>query len=814
VRFKYIVNQPPNPMIANKARIAYKQLLLILCFVSFFQFFVNTCSAQVTDPQDQPIDPNQLKNLSPSALQNYLKDKNQNQSQPGEDIHRKNPLLKNESKVVKDSTVKEDIKKKANSAEDVYGNNLFQNSAIMELSELSTPPLDYPIGVGDHIVVALWGGADFETDYIVARDGTIFPQGLGKITVQGLTFDNARSIIVDRFRRVIPPSTNISVTIGQPRSIVVNVSGEVNNPGPVVVSAFTNALNVIALAGGLNEYGNLRNIQIKRNNRIIDSVDIYRYLTRGDFGSHLYMENGDFVIVPVYDKKVLASGQFKRPMYYQLKGNEGFRDLLKYTGGLTPDAYASGGVIIRNVNEKQTIKNVNFNAIGLKAGDKTVDEPLYNGDIVVVSPINPGLTNKVIVKGEVVYPNIYEIRKGDRLFDVLNRAGGITPNAYTERAYVYKGAGDSANLKSDKIEISLTELNKNNNSIYNIQIDPNDVIEVFNRNQFTEKQFVTIEGEVRKPGQVQKYGGMTLKDLLYLANGLKPTAEFGRVEISSIVDIDSAQKGLKPTQTIMRTYNVLPNLELDTAADNIKLKPYDQVYVRKNPTFELQQNISLEGEVKYPGNYPRLNKHETLSSFITRAGGLKENANLSGAILYRKKDIGIRQDMFTKIQNIKYIKDTSGKIVDSVTYNPAEPVSIDLYRALKYKNSKYDLVLQDSDIVYVPEINPLVNVKGAVQSSLKLYFDKEHTNLTYYIDKAGGYGIRPWRKRIYITYANGTSRRTKNFAFFHFFPPVEEGSTIIVPIKPEGKVVGDFIQQAATTVIPAVLTYLLIKSLQ
>ena len=801
-------------MIANKARIAYKQLLLIFCFVSFFQFFLQMyCNAQITDPQEQPIDPNLLKNASPSALQNYLKDKNQNQSQPGEDIHKKN-ILKNDTKVVKDSAVKEEYKKKANTAEDVYGNNLFQNSAILELSELSTPPLDYPIGVGDHIVVSLWGGADVETDYIVARDGSIFPQGLGKITVQGLTFDNARSIIMDRFRRVIPPSTNISVTMGQPRSIVVNVSGEVNNPGPVVVSAFTNAINVAAMAGGLNEYGNLRNIQIKRNNRIIDSVDIYRYLTRGDFGKHLYMENGDFVIVPIYDKKVLASGQFKRPMYYQLKGNEGFRDLLKYTGGFTADAYASGGIIIRNVNEKQTIKNVNFNAIGLIAGDKIVDEPLYNGDIVVVSPINSGLTNKVIVKGEVSYPNVYEIRKGDRLFDILNRAGGITPNAYVERAYVYRGAGDSANLRSDKIDISLSDLNKNNSSIYNIQIYPNDVVEVFNRNQFSEKQFVSIEGEVRKPGKIQKYGGMTLKDLIYLANGLKPTAEFGRVEISSIVDVDSAQKGLKPTKTIVRTYTILPNLELDSVAENIKLKPYDQVFVRKNPTFELQQNISLEGEVKYPGNYPRLNKQETLSSYIIRAGGLKENANVSGAILYRKKNIGIRHDVFSKVQNIKYIKDTLGKIVDSVSYNPEEPVSIDLYRALKYKNSKYDLVLQDSDVVYVPEVNPLVNVKGAVQSSLKLYFDKEHTNLQYYIDKAGGYGIRPWRKRIYVTYANGTSRRTKNFGFFHFFPQVEEGSTIVVPVKPEGKALGDFAQQVATTVIPAVLTYLLIKNIK
>jgi protein involved in polysaccharide export with SLBB domain len=307
---------------------------------------------------------------------------------------------------------------------------------------------------------------------------------------------------------------------------------------------------------------------------------------------------------------------------------------------------------------------------------------------------------------------------------------------------------------------------------------------------------------------------MTLKDLVYLANGLKPSAEFGRIEVSSIVDIDSAQKGLKPTKTVVRTYNILPNLELDSSIENVLLKPYDQVFVRKNPTFELQENISLEGQVKYPGAYPRLSKYETLSSFITRAGGLKENANLSGAMLYRKKNVGIRQDIYSKVAAIKYVKDTSGKIVDSVIYNPDEPVSIDLFRALKYKNSKYDLVLQDSDVVYIPEVNPLIHVKGEVQSSLKLYFDKEHTNLQYYIDKAGGYGTRPWRKRIYVTYANGTSRRTRNFGFFHFYPHVEEGSTIVVPVKPEGKALGDLATQVATTVLPAVLTYLLIKSLQ
>jgi protein involved in polysaccharide export with SLBB domain len=767
--------------------------------------------AQIPETPDQPIDPNALKNASPSDLQNYLRDNNQQQRKAGEDIHKNLSSLKTKNVIAKDSTQKDDFKQKVINAEAVYGDELFQNDQIVELSQLSTPPLDYPIGVGDHIVVSLWGGADFEESYEVARDGSIFPQGLGKITIQGLTFENARNIIYDRFKRVIPPSTNISVTLGQPRSIVVQVSGEVKDPGPKVVSAFTNALNVVALAGGLTPFGNMRHILISRNGRIIDSIDVYKYLTTGDYGKHLYLENNDFVIAPFYDKKVLASGQFRRPMYYQLKKSEGMQALLRYTGGFTPDAYGSGGVIIRNVNEKQTIKNVNFNAIGLKASGTVTDEQLNDGDVVVVDLINPGLNNKVIVKGEVAYPNTYEIRKGDRLFDVINRAGGITANSYVERAYVYKGAGDSTNLKSDKIDVSLADLNRNINSIYNIPIEPNDIIEVFNRNLFSDKQYVTIEGEVRKPGKFQRFGGMSLKDLLYFANGLKPSAEFGQIVVSSIMDIDSSQKGNKPTKTVIQNYSIKTNLELDSVAENVKLKPYDQVFVRRNPTFHLQENIKIEGQVKYPGTYSKLSINERLSSFVERAGGIMENSNAEGAILYRLRDTVVRENPLLKKNRTKFIKDTAGKIVDSVLFDPSEPVSIDLEKALKYKDSKYDIVLQEGDVIYIPETNPIVTIKGAVQSQLKIYFDKNHSKLGYYIDKAGGFGVRPWRKRIYITYANGKSRRTHNFGFFHFYPKVEEGSIIVVPEKPEGKNLGDFASQVLVTSLPIFMAFLLTR---
>ncbi|MEO6221301.1 MAG: SLBB domain-containing protein, partial [Ginsengibacter sp.] len=496
----------------------------------------------------------------------------------------------------------------------------------------------------------------------------------------------------------------------------------------------------------------------------------------------------------------LASGQFKRPMYYQLKRNEGFKDLLRYTGGLTPDAYASGGIIVRNVNEKQVIKNVNFNAIGLKTGNTLVDEALFNGDIVVVNPINQGLNNKVIVQGEVAYPNIYEYRQGDRLFDAINRAGGITRNTYLERAFVYKGAADSTKLRVDKMDVSLTDLNKNVNSRSNVLLGPNDVIEIFSINQFNEREYVTVEGEVRSPGTLPKYGGMTLKDLIYLSKGLKPSAEFGRIEIASIVDIDSAQQGLRPTQTVVKSYSILSHLELDSVAERVIMKPFDQVYVRKNPIFELQQNVYIKGLVKYEGTYSRLNKNERLSSYITRAGGLKDNANLSGAILLRKKNIGLGTDTL-KIKT-QYVIDSTGNIIDSVVFNPSEPISIDLYNALKYANSKYDLVLQEGDIVFIPEINPIVSVKGAVQSPLKTYFDQEHTNLSYYIDKAGGFGIRPWRKRIYVTYANGKSRRTRSFGFLNFYPKIEEGSIVVVPVRPESKGIAEFASQVLVSAVP------------
>jgi hypothetical protein len=233
--------------------------------------------------------------------------------------------------------------------------------------------------------------------------------------------------------------------------------------------------------------------------------------------------------------------------------------------------------------------------------------------------------------------------------------------------------------------------------------------------------------------------------------------------------------------------------------------------VRKNPTFHLQENVKINGEVKYPGTYSKLDNDERLSSFIERAGGLKENSNVDGAVLYRLHDITMNGNALAKKSETNYIKDSTGKIIDSNVPDASEPISIDLDKALKNKNSKYDMVLREGDIIYIPETNPIVTIRGVVQSELKIYFDKEHNKLGYYIDKAGGFGVRPWRKRIFVTYANGRSRRTRNFGFFHFYPKVEAGSVVVVPLRPEGKNFGEFASQAIVTTLPLILVYLITR---
>jgi len=429
---------------------------IVLAFVFFIGFSLSTF-AQITNPPSQQTinDILQNNNISPAQVnQATVKSYFQDNNQPKPGLDQNKDLQNNNNKTLnKDSTLKDSIRQSSYSPDQTYGAYVFKDAAEYDVSELSTPPLDYPIGVGDHIVVALWGGGEYQEDYVVARDGSIFPSGLGKIMVQGLTFEAARALIYSRFRSVVPASTNIEITLGQPRTINVNVAGEVVNPGPFTVSAFSNAFSVIGLAGGVTDFGNLRDIEVKRDGKVIETLDVYKYLTSGDIGTHVYLQNNDFILVTFVEKKVFATGEFKRPMYYQLKADEGIKELIKYSGGFTSDALTSAVQVIRTENEKQVIRNIDATAV--LQGRTKEDYLLNDGDIIKVNVVKPGIVNKVEVKGEANYPGIYELKPHDHLFDVINRAGGITKNTYLPRAYVFRGAADSTNIKSDRLEVDM-----------------------------------------------------------------------------------------------------------------------------------------------------------------------------------------------------------------------------------------------------------------------------------------------------------------------------------------------------------------------
>jgi len=774
-----------------------KKKATVLFFV--VALFSLSAYAQQITPSQQSL--NAPSENAGSNSKNIFQDQNQQQIEAGAD---RNKFETADQKRNRNSVKKDTLNQNKYNPNQTYGADIFANAANYDVSELSTPPLDYPIGVDDHIIVALWGGGEYQEDYVVARDGSIFPAGIGKITVQGLTFENARAIIYAKFKSSVPASTHIQITLGQPRSININVAGEVANPGPVTVSAFSNAFNVIGLAGGITEFGNLRNIQVKREGKVIETLDVYEYLNSGNIGQHIYLQNNDFVLVTFVDKKILTTGPFKRPMYYQLKKNEGVKALLKYSGGLNSDANSSDIKVISTSKEKQVIRDVNVTTILLN--NTATDYPLADGDIVKATLIKPGISNKIEIKGEIRYPGIYEMKEGDHLFDLIDHAGGITKNTYLRRAYVFRGAGDSTILKPERIEVNLNDFAKNDaTSPDNILLQVNDVVQLFGNNSFGEEQYVQISGEVRKEiGKTQMYAGMTLEDLLYLADGLKPSAEYGRLEISSIVDGDSAKGVTKSTRTIVKSYAISPDLQLDSSASKVILKPFDEVFVRKNPTFQLQQNVELAGLVKYPGYYSKISPNERLSSFINRAGGLKDNANIDGAILYRNKTDEFRENLINK---------NKLDSTDSAAIYLNAPVSLDLAKAIKHPNSSCDIVLQEKDIIYIPEVNPFVVVKGIVQSPLRIAHDDSHSHMGFYIDRAGGFGIRPWRRRIFVTYADGQSRRTRNFLFCHFYPKVRQGSIITVPQRPEGKnLAGQVILQAIATAVPIIVAAIILKS--
>ena len=643
---------------------------------------------------------------------------------------------------------------------EVYGGSIFSStSLIFTPVQNPIPPDDYRIGPGDILNVTIWGQAEFQNDFPVGMDGSIFPSNIGKIFLKGVTYKNAREIIKEKFAAITPSGSNIEVTIGAVRTIRVNVIGEVTQPGAYSLSALNTAFNALYLAGGPNKLGSLREIYVRRNGKNMDTLDVYKYLQHGNKQDDIYLENNDFLFVSVYKKQIDIAGEIKRPLIYQLKDNESLKDLIELAGGIKFDARLANIQVFRTENEKSRI--IDMNAYEIMSGARKVE--LMDGDRVFIRAINDEITNKAQIIGEVAYPGVYELKHGEKVADLITKAGGLKGEAYLQRAYVIRIAPD---FQIQYIPINLgSVIKKDDSAAYeqnNLELKQFDALKIYSNSDFQDVPFVTINGLVRSPGNYILSGKRTLKDLLYISGGMKGEAEYNQVEISSIISIEDAKRKNIPIKTIIKQYSLDPILENDTVAEKIELRPYDEVFVRKNPDFSYQKNVTILGQVKYPGLYSKKEEKERISSLIRRAGGLLPTANVKGAT-FKRESIGA-------------------------------VILIDLATAIKRPSSKYDIILNEGDELTIPVLDEVIKITGDVQVPVNVFFDRENVDFKYYINLAGGFGERPWKRKSTVKYANGIVKKAHNYLFFTTYPKVDYGSTLNVPPHPEKNVLQNLSQ--------------------
>jgi polysaccharide biosynthesis/export protein len=760
-------------------------LLFLLCFFSFVAQAQPTNSGQnvYKNPYTNPWGNNSIggdkKSKDKKEVENAKKTKdekkgnNENQLNDGNDKPKDLDINKKDKENSEKNEIEGDLNSDANleeSEEDknglednvrspkafiqkytfnnIYGMNYFSTLSLqLDDKIITTPPMSYRIGSGDELIISIWGPSQTQSRYTVGNDGSIFASYVGKIYVKGLSFNSARDLIINKFRSKVAAGSSIDMQIGKSRTIRVTVMGEVKSPGTISINSFNTAINAIGYAGGPTDLANLRNIEIRRNGNIINVIDFYEFLKKGGTLDDQYLSDGDIIYIGLYEKLVVANGSFKRPMKYLMKEEETLSDLIELAGGPLYNARASN-IQIKSVKDEQPFL-LTLNMKELNALEKTY--LLADGDEVAINRINEIYANTVTLVGGVNYPETYQIIDGERVLDVIRKAGGLEdPNA-KNNAYIYRGKQGS--LSSNAIRIELDNLQENDST--NITIMQGDYISIISKENLKNTFDIDVYGSVKKEGRISYRAGMKLRDIIILSGGLKPDAESGRIEIASKISKASDYSIDVNTNTIIRSVRINPNLELDDTTDNIEIKPYDKIYIRKKTEFSLLNSINILGELKFPGEYALINKNETISSLIKRSGGFTEYAFKEGLIVSR---IGVKNNLI-----------------------------VDIEKALENPNSIEDLILAEGDNIFVPTLNNVINVEGQVQYPISIIASSDTLTVQELVDAAGGFAEDPWKKRISVRYPNGKLKSTKNFLFFKVYPKVKPGSTVFVPKKPEPK---------------------------
>ncbi len=650
----------------------------------------------------------------------------------------------------------------------VFGRDIFNNKELtFEPNMNIATPQNYRLGPGDAVYIDIYGASQKTIESTVSPDGTVVIEGFGPINVSGLTVEQAnarlRSTLGARYS-----SSKVKLTVGQTRTIMVNVMGEVKAPGTYTLSAFATVFHALYMAGGVSDIGTLRNIKVYRNNKLVTTVDIYDYMLNGKLTGNVRLADNDVIVVGPYDCLVNVTGKVKRPMYYEMKKSESLGSLLKYAGGFAGDAYKKSVRVVRKAGAQYSVHTVGeFDLNSFHLNDE---------DSVSVDSVLPRYSNMVEVRGAVFRPGMYQMG-GDitTVRSLIEHAEGVTEDAFTARAVMHR-------MKSDRtLEVVAVDVaGIMSGKVADIPLKNEDVLYVPSKKELQEEQILTIYGEVMYPGVYKYADNETLEDFVLQAGGLTNTASVMRVDVARRI---SNKMAVTTSDTIARTYTfALKDGFIIDGTQGFVLQPYDEVYVRTSPGYTTQRNVKVEGEVLYSGTYTLARKTQRLSDVIKQAGGLTPAAYSQGARLERQytAEEMMRRETLRKIT----LAQTGSK--DSVDMKKLDlnetsyVVGIDLDKALENPGSNYDIVLREGDRITVPEYSGTVKISGGVMSPSTVAFRKGK-GIGYYIDQAGGWSDLARKSRTYIVYMNGTVAKAGGNN------KPQPGCEIIVPSKPANK---------------------------
>lgn len=646
----------------------------------------------------------------------------------------------------------------------VYGRNIFNTKNLtFEPSVNIATPLNYRLGPGDEVIIDIWGASQNTLREQISPDGTINIAGIGPLYLSGMTINESQQYLTRELRRIYSDENNqIRVTLGNTRTIQINVMGEVVQPGTYSLSSFSTMFHALYRAGGVNDIGSLREVQLVRNGKKVATIDVYDFIMKGKAQDDIRLEEGDVIIVPPYESLVQITGNVKRPMRYEMKKGETLATLINYAGGFTSDAYTRNLRLVRQNGKEYQVNTID---------DKDyASYKLTDGDVVTAEAILDRFTNKLEVRGAVYRPGIYEL--GDDVNTakaLIARADSLTDDAFTARAVIYRLRD---NMTREVIPVDVAALM--NGTIPDIALQRNDVLFIPSIHDISDLGDVQIAGEVMHPGTFPYADNMTLEDLVIAAGGLREAASLVRVDISRRIKNPTSTDDTREIGE-MFTFALKDGFIVD-GEPGFVLQPYDYVYVRRSPAYSEQKNVVINGEVLYGGTYTLTSKDERISDLVKKAGGITQFAYVRGAKLVRRAN----QDELKRMQDaVSLLQHQMGAgKVDSlgIKVEPTFSVGIDLEAALKNPGGDADIVLREGDVISVPEYNNTVRINGAVMQPNVVSY-KAGEDVKYYIAQAGGYNQTAKKNKKYIIYMNGqialVKGRGKNL--------IEPGCEIIVP---------------------------------